>query len=85
MFMQFNTIHVNDIQIGAQDKQAIIDWFGQPLQKINLRDNPKSCIERWTYTYAHAVGFGMVTEAHSLVVDFDSNGKVCDQAYSNLK
>ncbi len=82
---QFNTTHVNDIQVNVQDKQTIMDWFGEPMQKTTLTNNPKGCVERWTYTYAKAVGFGTVTESHALVVDFDANGKVCDQAYSKLK
>lgn len=40
---------------------------------------------RWTYVYAHAVGFGKVTESHCLVVDFDVNGKVCASDYAKLK
>jgi outer membrane protein assembly factor BamE (lipoprotein component of BamABCDE complex) len=82
---QFSTTHVNDIQIGVQDKQTITDWFGKPLTITNLSNNPKGCVERWIYTYAKAVGFGNVTESNSLVVDFNSNGKVCDQAYVKQK
>jgi hypothetical protein len=82
---QFDTTHVNDIRIGIQDKQTISGWFGEPYQKTDLVNNPKHCVERWTYTYAHAVGFGTVTESYALVVDFDASGKVCDNAYSKLK
>jgi outer membrane protein assembly factor BamE (lipoprotein component of BamABCDE complex) len=82
---QFDTLHVNDVKVGMQDRQTIEQWFGEPYKKATLAANGKGCAERWTYVYAHAVGFGTVTESHALVVDFDSNGKVCDQAYSKLK
>ena len=82
---QFNATHANDIQNGVQDKATILEWFGQPVNKVALAGNPLGCVERWTYTYAHAVGYGTVTEAHSLVVDFDANGKVCDHAYVKQK
>jgi outer membrane protein assembly factor BamE (lipoprotein component of BamABCDE complex) len=82
---QFDTLHANDVKVGMQDKQTIEQWFGEPYKKATLTTNRNGCAERWTYMYAHAVGFGTVTESHALVVDFDSNGKVCDQAYSKLK
>jgi outer membrane protein assembly factor BamE (lipoprotein component of BamABCDE complex) len=78
---QFDTTHVNDIKKGVHGKADILAWFGEPSSKVTLTDNSMKCVERWTYVYAHAVGFGKVTESHSLVVDFDANGKVCDNAY----
>jgi len=82
---QFDTARIDSIKIGVQDKNTIEEWFGQPYQKVELTNNPKRCVDRWIYTYAHAVGFGTVTEAESLVVDFDKNDKVCDKAYSKQK
>jgi hypothetical protein len=79
---QFDTTHVNDIQLGTQNKNQIMEWFGEPNSKITLSESPLDCKERWQWTYAHAVGFGKVTESHSLVVDFNSDDKVCDKAYS---
>ncbi len=82
---QFDTTHVNEIQVGAQDKSQIIKWFGEPFSRVNLGENPKNCAERWTWVHAKAVGFGSVTKSESLVVDFNSDGKVCDNAFSKLK
>ena len=82
---QFDTTHVNDIKKGVQSKADIQAWFGEPNSKVALKGNPKQCVERWTYVYAHAVGFGTVTESHSLVVDFNAKGKVCDSAYVKMK
>lgn len=82
---QFDANRVNQIQKGVQDKQTISSWFGEPLSTAPLNGSSIGCTERWTYTFAHAVGFGTVTEAHALVVDFDANGKVCDHAYSKLQ
>jgi hypothetical protein len=79
---QFDTAHVNEIQNGKQDKATIAAWFGEPGQKLPVSGSPAGCTERWLWTYAHAVGFGKVTEAHSLVVDFDAKGLVCDHAYT---
>lgn len=82
---QFDTTRVDSIKIGVQDKNTIQEWFGQPNQEVQLTNNPKRCVDRWIYSYAHAVGFGTVTEAESLVVDFDRHDKVCDKAYSKQK
>jgi len=80
---QFDTTHVNDVKIG-QDKSQIQTWFGSPNTSTAITGHPKGCTERWMYTYAHAVGFGKVTESKTLVVDYDSKGKVCDHAYSGM-
>lgn len=82
---QFDTTHVYDIKQGIQDKATILTWFGEPVSKVSLTGSPMGCVERWTYVYAHAVGFGKVTESHSLVVDFNADGKVCDSAYFRQK
>jgi len=82
---QFDASRTTEIQDGVQDKQTITSWFGEPLTVAQLGGNSRGCVERWTYTYAHAVGFGSVTESHALVVDFDADGKVCDHAYSKLQ
>jgi outer membrane protein assembly factor BamE (lipoprotein component of BamABCDE complex) len=82
---QFDTTHVNDIQKGVHSKADILAWFGEPFSKVPLTGSPMNCVERWTYVYAHAVGFGTVTESRSLVVDFNANGKVCDSAYVKQK
>lgn len=82
---QFDASHTSEIQDGVQDKQTIVSWFGEPMAKAPISGSQRGCVERWTYTYAHAVGFGMVTESHALVVDFDANDKVCDHAYSKLQ
>ena len=79
---QFDATHVNEIQNGKQDKATIAGWFGEPGQRQPITGHPAGCTERWLWTYAHAVGFGNVTEAHSLVIDFDSKGLVCDHAYT---
>jgi hypothetical protein len=82
---QFDTSKVDSIQVGVQDKSTIEQWFGTPNQKVELPKNPKRCTERWIYSYAHAVGFGTVTESEALVVDFNKTDKVCDKAYSKQK
>jgi hypothetical protein len=82
---EFDTTRIDSIKIGVQDKSTIKEWLGQPQQMTTLTGNPKHCVERWIYVYAHAVGFGTVTKAESLVVDFDKNDKVCDKAYSKQK
>jgi len=82
---QFDASRTSEIQNGVQDKQAITSWFGEPLSVTPLGENSRGGVERWTYAYAHAVGFGSVTESYALVVDFDADGKVCDHAYSKLQ
>jgi len=75
--------HMNDISNGVQDKAQIRQWFGEPYTvKTGLVGHPSGCVERWTYEYAKARGFGNVTYSEILVVDFDPAGKVCDHAYS---
>ena len=59
-------------------------WFGAPHVTTPLTGNPAGCVERWQYTYAHAVAGGS-SVAEVLVVDFDPAGKVCDNAYSQIK
>jgi hypothetical protein len=81
----FDTTHVNDIKKGTDDKATIKGWFGEPHQTVApLTNNPAGCVERWQWTYAHSVAGGD-TVADSLVVDFDKDGKVCDNAFSQVK
>lgn len=81
---KFDYSRVDAIKVGVQDKNTIAEWFGTPYMQTKLGDNPKGCRDRWTYTYARAVGFGTVTESQTLVVDFDANDKVCDQGFSRI-
>jgi len=75
--------HINDVENGVQTKAQIRQWFGEPYTvKTNLQGHPGGCVERWTYEYAKARGFGNVTYSEILVVDFGPEGKVCDHAYS---
>lgn len=75
--------HMDDIANGVQDKAQIRQWFGEPYTvQTGLAGHPGGCVERWTYEYAKARGFGQVTYSEVLVVDFDPAGKVCDHAYS---
>jgi outer membrane protein assembly factor BamE (lipoprotein component of BamABCDE complex) len=75
--------HLGDIKDGVQNKEQIRSWFGQPYtMKTGLTGHPKRCVERWTYEFAKARGFGTVTYSEILVVDFDTKGKVCDHAFS---
>jgi hypothetical protein len=75
--------HIDDIQNGAQNKDQIRTWFGEPYTiKTNLQGHPYGCVERWTFEYAKAQGFGTVTYSEMLVVDFDAEDKVCDHAFS---
>lgn len=77
---QFDTTHVSDIQTGVQDQAQILAWFGQPLKQQTVTGSAKGCIKRMIWVYAHSVAGGSTT-AHSLVVDFNAAGKVCDHAY----
>jgi len=80
----FDTTHVNDIQKGTQDKAQISSWFGPPHKTISpLQGHPAGCVERWQWTYAHAVAGGG-TRSDALIVDFDADGKVCDNAFSQI-
>lgn len=75
--------HLGDIKTGVQSKEQIRSWFGAPYtMTTNLTNHPQGCVERWTYEYAKARGFGVVTYQETLVVDFDGKGKVCDHAFS---
>ena len=75
--------HIDDIQNGAQTKSQIRAWFGEPYTITSgLQQHPSGCTERWTFEYAKAQGFGVVTYQETLVVDFDRAGKVCDHAFS---
>lgn len=75
--------HMDEIANGVQDKAQIRQWFGEPYTvKTGLVGHPNGCVERWTYEYAKARGFGNVTYSEILVVDFSPAGKVCDHAYS---
>ncbi len=81
---RFDTTHVNDVANGRQDKAQIEAWFGPPTRTIApLAGHPAGCVERWQWTYAHAVAGGR-TVSDSLVIDFDKAGKVCDHAYSTV-
>jgi outer membrane protein assembly factor BamE (lipoprotein component of BamABCDE complex) len=79
---QFDTTHVHDVQSG-QSKEQISTWFGGPTQTTTFAANAKGCVERWTFTHAHAVAGGS-QKAQVLVVDFDPKGNVCDTAYSEV-
>jgi hypothetical protein len=82
---KFDTTHVNDIQKGAHDKQQVTAWFGEPNQITSpLQAHPAGCVERWQWTYAHSVAGGS-TVSEVLIVDFDAAGKVCDNAFSQVK
>jgi outer membrane protein assembly factor BamE (lipoprotein component of BamABCDE complex) len=75
--------HIGEIKNGVQNKDQIRAWFGEPYTiKTNLEGHPSGCVERWTYEYAKAKGFGTVTYSEILIVDFDAEGKVCDHAFS---
>jgi hypothetical protein len=75
--------HIDEISNGVQDKAQIRQWFGEPYSmKTGLTGHPAGCVERWTYEYAKARGYGHVTYSEILVVDFDTKGKVCDHAFS---
>lgn len=75
----FSTRHVDDLRRGAQDKNRVQAWFGQPVRIEKLHAHPAGCTERWTYV--HAVSSHARTRSESLVVDFDANELVCDHAY----
>jgi outer membrane protein assembly factor BamE (lipoprotein component of BamABCDE complex) len=83
---QFDRTHVNDIKKGVQTKEQIRAWFGEPYQVTKpLSGHPAGCVERWTYVHAYSSYGGARTESSSLIVDFDSNGKVCDHAFSETR
>ena len=75
--------HIDDIKNQVQNKAQIREWFGEPYTiKTDLKGHPSGCVERWTFEYATAKGFGTVTSAEILIVDLDTEGKVCDHAFS---
>lgn len=83
---QFDRTHVNDIKKGVQTKDQIRTWFGEPYQVTKpLTGHPAGCVERWTFVHAYSSHGGLRTESSALIVDFDSNGVVCDHAYSETK
>lgn len=82
---EFDRAHVGDIHKGVQSKDQIRAWFGEPYQiAVPLTGHPAGCVERWTYVHARATHAGIHSRGASLVVDFDSAGKVCDNAYTEL-
>ncbi len=81
---KINRTHIDDITNGVQNKTQIRAWFGEPYTiKTDLQGHPGGCTERWTFEYAKARGFGTVTYSEILIVDFDTEGKVCDHAFSS--
>lgn len=83
---QFDRTHIPDVKKGAQNKEQIRTWFGEPYQVTTLGSgHPGGCVERWTYVHAYASHGGAKATSAALVVDFDKNGKVCDTAYSETK
>ncbi|MCC6521536.1 MAG: hypothetical protein IT373_02640 [Polyangiaceae bacterium] len=82
---QFDTTHAGDVQKGTHDKAQMTAWFGEPHQKTSpLTGHPAGCVERWQWTYAHSVAGGS-TVSDVLIVDFDGAGKVCDNAFSQVR
>ena len=83
---QFDRTHIHDVKKGAQNKEQIRSWFGEPYQVTTLGSGqPGGCVERWTYVHAYASHGGAKATSAALVVDFDKNNKVCDTAYSETK
>jgi hypothetical protein len=75
--------HLGDIETGSQSQAQIREWFGEPYsQTVGLTGHPSGCVERWTYEFAKAQGFGKVTYSETLVIDFDAKGMVCDHAFN---
>ena len=75
--------HIDDVQNGRQSKSEIRTWFGEPYSMTTgLQAHPSGCVERWTFEFAKARGFGTVTYQEMLVIDFDDEGMVCDHAFS---
>ncbi len=77
---QWDTTHANEVQRGVHTQQDIRAWFGEPYSVAPVSGSPAGCTQRWTYTYAHSVAGGS-TVTDTLVVDFDPQGLVCDNAY----
>ncbi len=80
----FDRTHVNDIKKGAHDKAQIRAWFGVPHQVTTASGNEKGCNETWMYQYARATHAGRKSSGAALAVVFDTNGKVCESAYSEV-
>ena len=77
-----DTAYVDQVKNGVQDEAQIRAWFGEPYSiQDPLQGHPSGCVKRWTYEYAEARGFGTVTYSEKLVIDFDEQGLVCDNAY----
>lgn len=77
---------MSDIEKGVQSKEQIAKWFGDPYQKVSpLNVEGSDCVERWIYVYSFSSYGGAKTSTDSLVVDFDSDGKVCDHAYQEVR
>ena len=77
---QWDTTHANDVQKGVHTQQDIQAWFGVPYTTVPVNGSPIGCVQRWTYLYSFSVAGGQ-TVTDTLVVDFDAEGKVCDNAY----
>ena len=77
---QWDTTHANEVQKGVHTQQDVRAWFGEPYTIEPVAGSPLGCVQRWTYTYASSVAGG-TTVSDTLVVDFDPQGLVCDNAY----
>lgn len=78
----FDTTHVKDIVNEETTKPQVRAWFGAPHQTIRpLQDHPAGGVERWQYTHAYSVAGGSTT-SKALVVDFNVEDIVVDNAYS---
>ena len=51
---EFDRTHISDIKAGAQDKNQIRGWFGEPNKVQSITGSPAGCMERWTYVHAHS-------------------------------
>lgn len=79
---RFDSTHVTDVEKGVQDEAQIRAWFGDPVRVETLSGHPAGCVERWTYVHAFSSYGGAKTTSKSLIVDFDTQGRVCDHAYA---
>jgi hypothetical protein len=77
---KFDTTHVHEIQKGTQTKSEITAWFGPAHSSTQLTQSELGCVERWQWMHARSRPGS--TKSQVLIVDFDSDGKVCDNAYS---
>ena len=78
---QFVITHAHEVQKGVHDKAQIQAWFGPPYRSNIVTQHPAGCTERWTYTHAWSNWGGARTTTETLIVDFDSEGVVCDHAF----